>query len=739
MIFSLNFISYLPWNDKIDKGGRIALMVFTKGDVINIIGFNEFLTPVVNYWEEEGYKVEISYDYRVKDKRNKIFLVVDNPKTQVPWRILLEELKNVEGKTLFLNHPRAYKTPDHPVWKHHWDGIIAFFWEEYLPKNIYLVNFPSYPVMEKHITESRDDLGIPKNKKAILVIADYSFENVLLYLAELKKQEDFYLIVFVSTWEKEVFLREFLKKKGIEVDRVVVGGVWYDELQLVSAVDLVIVDGGKNVEPFHVYKLVGCGTPLIIKDKIFTNFLYNEVIKFDGKEKTEIKGITRTELTTGVMKFKDKDELFYKTNLIFTNEHLRNLVLGTSRAFAYAHSPERVGSQFLFIFKDILNPPIYVPSKKAVRYVNNPLFKARPNVYLNLRRKKIAWEKLVYNAGAIRIGGTIYVFYRALGEDGVSRIGLWWSKDGYTQEGRLDYPIFGPKESYEMPKNPEQRRRFHKRTFGMIREIGGTEDPRLSLIDGNLYMTYTAYGDVVQLALAKIPVEVFLKGVKSFKGYEEWNNAWVRNGPIFKYLEDKDAVLYLVEERKEEYSNGKRAEDDFVNVFPELLDKKVALIHRIPPDMQILYTDELKKRSIKVGRTFLMPTPKFWDSIKIGAGAPPLKTKYGWLHIYHGVGDWMGKKAYGLGVVLTPLDEPDKIIYRSAEPILQPEEIYEVEGWVPNVVFTCGVVPKNKDSNEILDLDDEILIYYGGADEVMALAEIKVGDLLPIEITANIY
>jgi predicted GH43/DUF377 family glycosyl hydrolase len=127
-----------------------------------------------------------------------------------------------------------------------------------------------------------------------------------------------------------------------------------------------------------------------------------------------------------------------------------------------------------------------------------------------------------------------------------------------------------------------------------------------------------------------------------------------------------------------------------------------------------------------------MPRPNFWDSEKIGAGAPPLKTKYGWLHIYHGVGKWKGKKAYALGVVLTPLEDPTKIIYRSPEPILEPEEYYEKEGWVPEVVFTCGVVPKYKDSTEILDENDEILVYYGGADEVMALAEGKVGDLISI-------
>ncbi len=82
-------------------------------------------------------------------------------------------------------------------------------------------------------------------------------------------------------------------------------------------------------------------------------------------------------------------------------------------------------------------------------------------------------------------------------------------------------------------------------------------------------------------------------------------------------------------------------------------------------------------------------------------------------------------------------DNPKKIIYRSPEPILQPEEYYEVEGWVPEVVFTCGVVPKYKDSTEILDENDEILVYYGGVDEVMALAKGKIGDLIPKEVRSQ--
>jgi len=709
-----------------------------KGDKITLLGFHDFLTPVVDYWKEEGFNVEIEYNYKIRDFNSKVYLIIDSPKDHIPWRILLEELRNVKGKTLFLNYPKTTKNHDHPIWRHKWDGIISFFWEEYLPKNIYLVKFPSYPVFKKNLEVSREKLGFPQDKKIVLVMGDYSFENVLFYLSDVKSLLDLYIVVLVSTYERKLKVEKFVAKNGLNVDSVILGGIWDDDLQIVGASEVVIMDGGDEVEPFEVYKFIGWGTPLIIKYKIFNNFLYNEAIKFDGKERTEIKGISKTELSTGVLRFKNKEDLFYKIKLLFENENLRNIILGTSRAFAYAHSPELVGSQFLFIFRELLEPPQYRASKKAVRFQNNPLFKARPNVYLNINRKKIKWEKLVYNAGAIRINGTIYVLYRALGEDGVSRIGLWWSKDGYKEEGRLDYPIFGPKEEYEMPKKPELRRKWQKRTFGMIREVGGTEDPRITLIDDWLYMTYTAYGDVVQLAMAKIPLNTFLDGVKNFKSYEEWNNAWVRNGPIFKYLEDKDAVLYVVNERNKEFSNGRREEDDFVTIFPELLDKKVALIHRIPPDMQILYTDELKAKSIKVGRTFLMPSPNTWDSIKIGAGAPPLKTPFGWIHIYHGVGNWMGKRAYGLGVILTSLEDPEKILYRSSDPILQPEELYETTGWVPNVVFTCGVVPKSKDSYEVLGLDDELLIYYGGADEVMALAEIKVSDLIPEEILTKL-
>ena len=119
----------------------------------------------------------------------------------------------------------------------------------------------------------------------------------------------------------------------------------------------------------------------------------------------------------------------------------------------------------------------------------------------------------------------------------------------------------------------------------------------------------------------------------------------------------------------------------------------------------------------------------------MGAGAPPLKTTRGWLHFYHGVGEKDGKKAYRLGVILAPLESPHTVAYVSPEPVLEPEQAYEVHGWVPEVVFTCGAVPKYKDSDQILDEDDVVLVYYGGADEVMGVAEARIGDLIPPSCT----
>jgi len=663
---------------------------------ILVLGMEDYLIPILEWWREQKFKVKVSPEYKGEDGYD-IFLVLG--RENLPWVDIIEDLKKYSAKKILLNPwGEKYSAIDSPIWS----AIISFV--PVNDKRTYRVEIPYYSVLDFSRDKIYEELNLPKDKDIILLLGDF-ISLLKDPLLELKKDPSIYFVGIVFKDEDKRRIEE-------EIDNIDIRIVnsWKTIVRYTLVSKIVILSQKEDEFPVLFYQVITGKAPVLVRDIGILKYTYLEALKYTP------------------------ENLVDKVRELLKNGEEREDIVKYYQGVAYGHSPERVGSQFLYIFNEVLNPSTYSSSLKLKRFEKNPLFKARPDVYIEVNGKKIFWEKLVYNAGAIRIKGTTYIFYRALGEDGFSRIGLWWSKDGYKEEGRLSYPIFGPEEEYEIPKRLKRRKEWQLKNLGMIRELGGTEDPRISLINDYLYMTYTSYGDLVQLSLAKIKINDFLRGVNEFKSYEDWKPLWIRNGPIFKGLDDKDSVLFPVYERVEEKMDNKEPvyNNNFINLFPELLKEKIALIHRIPPDMQILFTNEIPYKGPTVGRTFLMPRPNFWDSEKIGAGAPPLKTKYGWLHIYHGVGKWKGKKAYALGVVLTPLEDPTKIIYRSPEPILEPEEYYEKEGWVPEVVFTCGVVPKYKDSTEILDENDEILVYYGGADEVMALAEGKVGDLISI-------
>jgi predicted GH43/DUF377 family glycosyl hydrolase len=120
-----------------------------------------------------------------------------------------------------------------------------------------------------------------------------------------------------------------------------------------------------------------------------------------------------------------------------------------------------------------------------------------------------------------------------------------------------------------------------------------------------------------------------------------------------------------------------------------------------------------------------------WDASKIGGGSQPIKTRFGWLLITHGV-DYA--HIYRLGVMLLDLENPTKLLYRSPNFILEPEDEWELgkveRSWVPGVVYTCGAVPRDGEKG-ILDADDELIVYYGAADSVICAASARIGDLIP--------
>jgi beta-1,4-mannooligosaccharide/beta-1,4-mannosyl-N-acetylglucosamine phosphorylase len=113
--------------------------------------------------------------------------------------------------------------------------------------------------------------------------------------------------------------------------------------------------------------------------------------------------------------------------------------------------------------------------------------------------------------------------------------------------------------------------------------------------------------------------------------------------------------------------------------------------------------------------------PRRWDEI-IGSGPPPLKTREGWLHLYHGVAThFASANIYQAGVVLLDLADPRRVLGRSRENVLEPREPYELTGQVPNVVFPTGW---------IADEEGRIDVYYGAADTVVGLATTTVQELL---------
>ena len=105
-----------------------------------------------------------------------------------------------------------------------------------------------------------------------------------------------------------------------------------------------------------------------------------------------------------------------------------------------------------------------------------------------------------------------------------------------------------------------------------------------------------------------------------------------------------------------------------------------------------------------------------WESMKIGGGAPPIKTTDGWLSIYHGKGD---NSLYSLFCLLLKL-KPYKVVRRAETPLLTPTEPFEIEGFFGNVVFTNGMVEK----------DGNIYIYYGAAAESVWLAIADIDGLM---------
>ncbi|PIR68477.1 hypothetical protein COU49_00870 [Candidatus Nomurabacteria bacterium CG10_big_fil_rev_8_21_14_0_10_35_16] len=323
------------------------------------------------------------------------------------------------------------------------------------------------------------------------------------------------------------------------------------------------------------------------------------------------------------------------------------------------------------------------------RYENNPIIKPQ---------EENEWEtKATFNPAALLAGDKIHLLYRAIGYDDVSVLGYASSEDGFNIKERFNYPVFlnNPK---EIKKNKIEK--FPISYISGGGGNGGCEDPRLTLIDDVVYLTYTAFDGwgSLRMALSSLSLKDFLN--------KEWN--WEE--PV------------MISPSGEIHKNWV--------LFPEKINGKFAVLHSVNPDILIDYLDNLDfKGEDKCIQSFFssLKNKGRWDSWVRGVGPPPIKTEKGWLLIYHAMDVFRDPNRYKLGVMLLDLNDPQKIIARSKEPILEPDESYENDGWKAGVAYCCGAVVK----------EGQLLIYYGGADTVSCVAETDLKKFIETLVTTE--
>lgn len=215
-------------------------------------------------------------------------------------------------------------------------------------------------------------------------------------------------------------------------------------------------------------------------------------------------------------------------------------------------------------------------------------------------------------------------------------------------------------------------------------ERWGMEDPRITYMEeeDRYLITYTAVSEV-----GAMPALLETKNFKTFK----------RLGCIFP-PENKDVVI-----------------------FPKKMNGLYYAFHRpVPyeigmPDIWVSSSPDL----VHWGEHKYVcgVTEDGWENGRIGSGIPPIWTKDGWLHIYHGADE---KNRYCLGAMLTRLSRPEQIIAKVKSPVLEPEMDYEKEGFFGGVVFACGQIQE----------ESLLHIYYGAADDKIAKVTLTLEEIL---------
>lgn len=355
------------------------------------------------------------------------------------------------------------------------------------------------------------------------------------------------------------------------------------------------------------------------------------------------------------------------------------------------------------------------------KHKKNPIMKPPEK-----RSDKNSWKhEAIFNPAALYDDGKFHILYRAIGSDGISRIGYDSSEDGINFKDASDHPAFVMQKP---SKNSSSiLKRFDPFMYPSGGSWGGAEDPRMVKIGRRIYVTFNAFDgwDFVRVCVISIDE-------KDFR-----NKNWKWSVPLL-------------------ISTPNQINKNWV-LFPEKINGKFAILHNIWPKIGIEYVDSLESLALgkhkvpkywDIGRGNMPKNwvlmhdgtpgarfvdPKYleqnvwqntgasnnWDTWIRSAGPPPIKTSKGWLILYHAMDENEAHIGYKLGAMLVELDDPEKVIGRSKTAILSPEAWYENE-WKFGVVYACGAVVK----------DDTLFVYYGGGDKHVCVATISLAQLL---------
>jgi len=318
--------------------------------------------------------------------------------------------------------------------------------------------------------------------------------------------------------------------------------------------------------------------------------------------------------------------------------------------------------------------------------------------------------KGAFNPGAVAFGDEILLLLRVAEgceqKEGYARAPIYRFKNGRSFPDIMEFDLSDPDVSLKDTRGVAHKGVDYLSTMSHIRiarsrdglnfkvdespfiypvdstEKYGIEDARITLIDGRYYLNFAVISqDSWSTALAV---------TDDFVNIE-------RKGIIF-HPENKD-----------------------VAIFPQKVAGKYMALHR-PNNSgfgkaSIWYAESPDLLHWGNHKCIARPRDTKWESMKIGGGAPPVKTTRGWLIIYHGKGD---NSTYSLFAMLLDLEEPWKVVGRAQTPLLTPDEPYETQGFFGNVVFSNGVVEK----------DSKLYIYYGAADDTSCVAVTDVGSIL---------